>query len=40
VSDVQAYRQFGNSVCPLVVEEMGKSIAKVFELQKSQLNKR
>lgn len=40
VSDVQAYRQFGNSVCPLVVEEVGKSIAKILELQKVYSSKR
>lgn len=40
VSDVQAYRQFGNSVCPLVVEEVGNSIIKVLQLQKSHFTQR
>ena len=30
VSDTQAYRQFGNAVVPLVVEDIGKQITKVL----------
>ena len=30
VSDTQAYRQFGNAVCPLVVEAVGHEIIKQF----------
>lgn len=33
VSDTQAYRQFGNSVCPLVVEEVGKEMVSVLRWQ-------
>lgn len=33
VSDTQAYRQFGNSVCPLVVEEVAKEIVSVLRWQ-------
>ena len=29
VSDTQAYRQFGNAVCPLVVEAVGKEVLEV-----------
>jgi len=29
VSDTQAYRQFGNAVCPLVVEAVGKKVLEV-----------
>jgi len=29
VSDTQAYRQFGNAVCPLVVEAVGKKVIEV-----------
>lgn len=31
VSDTQAYKQFGNSVCPLVVWELGARILKMME---------
>ena len=31
VSDTQAYKQFGNTVVPLVVEEIGKSIQKALK---------
>ncbi len=31
VSDVQAYKQFGNSVCPLVVAEIAKELVRVIE---------
>jgi DNA (cytosine-5)-methyltransferase 1 len=34
VSDMQAYKQFGNSVCPLVVAELGKEISRVLDLQR------
>jgi DNA (cytosine-5)-methyltransferase 1 len=37
VSDMQAYKQFGNAVCPQVVEFIGVEIARVLNLQ-SQLN--
>jgi DNA (cytosine-5)-methyltransferase 1 len=33
VSDMQSYKQFGNSVCPLVVSEIGKEIAKTIRKQ-------
>ena len=33
VSDMQAYKQFGNSVCPLIVAEIGQEITKVLKLQ-------
>lgn len=33
VSDMQAYKQFGNSVCPLVVAEIGAEVAKLFRKQ-------
>jgi len=33
VSDMQAYKQFGNSVCPLVVAEIAIEISKVLEKQ-------
>jgi DNA (cytosine-5)-methyltransferase 1 len=35
VSDTQAYRQFGNAVCPLVVEAVGE---KVLEVVAAHLN--
>lgn len=35
VSDMQAYKQFGNSVCPLIVREIGLEIAKLL----NELNK-
>lgn len=40
VSDMQAYKQFGNSVCPLIVEEIGLEIARVFRSQKYYNRKR
>ena len=40
VSDMQAYKQFGNSVCPVVVEEIGLEIARVLRSQKYQHRKR
>jgi DNA (cytosine-5)-methyltransferase 1 len=39
VSDMQAYKQFGNSVCPLVVEQIGIEICKSLKDQ-SRRNKR
>ena len=33
VSDMQAYKQFGNSVCPLVVAEIATEISKVLKKQ-------
>ena len=37
VSDMQAYKQFGNSVSPLVVEAIGKEIVKVLQQRKLRL---
>ena len=34
VSDVQAYKQFGNAVCPQVIEAIAHEIARVFTLQR------
>jgi DNA (cytosine-5)-methyltransferase 1 len=31
VSDMQSYKQFGNSVCPLIVRDVGLSIANLIE---------
>lgn len=40
VSDTQAYKQFGNSVSPLVVEALGKEVVKVFKkMQKRTVQK-
>ena len=36
-SDMQSYKQFGNAVSPLVVEDIAKEIVKVLELRKSRL---
>ena len=33
VSDVQAYKQFGNAVCPQVVESIAQEIVKVLRIQ-------
>jgi DNA (cytosine-5)-methyltransferase 1 len=33
VSDTQAYRQFGNSLCPLVAEAVAKQVVKVLVWQ-------
>jgi site-specific DNA-cytosine methylase len=33
VSDMQAYKQFGNSVCPLVVAEIASEIAQALSCQ-------
>ena len=33
VSDMQAYKQFGNSVCPLVVSEISKEISRLLTKQ-------
>lgn len=38
VSDTQAYKQFGNAVCPLVVEDIGKEIRKVLYLRKQRIS--
>jgi len=40
VSDMQAYKQFGNSVCPMIVEQIGLEIARVLRSQKYQNRKR
>jgi DNA (cytosine-5)-methyltransferase 1 len=37
VSDTQAYKQFGNSVSPLVVEAVGKQVVKVLKLRSARL---
>lgn len=37
VSDTQAYKQFGNSVSPLVVEALGKQVRKVILARKRRL---
>lgn len=37
VSDTQAYKQFGNSVCPLVVEAIGAEIVKVLRAREARL---
>ena len=34
VSDTQAYRQFGNSVCPYITRLIGVEIARVLDLRK------
>ena len=39
VSDMQAYKQFGNSVCPLVVEAIGKEIVKILDLRNIRISK-
>lgn len=38
VSDMQSYKQFGNSVCPLVVADIAIEISKVFKKQ-DQINR-
>ena len=37
VSDTQAYKQFGNSVCPLVVEAIGAEVVKVLQARQVRL---
>ena len=37
VSDTQAYRQFGNSVCPLVVEAIGTEVVRVLQVRAARL---
>lgn len=37
VSDTQAYKQFGNSVSPMVVEAVGKQVLKVLRKRKARL---
>jgi DNA (cytosine-5)-methyltransferase 1 len=39
VSDMQSYKQFGNSVSPLVVEAVGKEITKILDLKSERLKK-
>ena len=36
-SDMQSYKQFGNAVSPLVVEQLGKEIVKILDLRKERL---
>ncbi|AKL72881.1 DNA-methyltransferase Dcm [Actinobacteria bacterium IMCC26256] len=38
VSDTQAYRQFGNSVSPIVVEAVGAEIARVLQMRLDRLS--
>ena len=38
VSDVQAYKQFGNSVSPLVVEALGFELVKVLRMRRRRLD--
>jgi DNA (cytosine-5)-methyltransferase 1 len=38
VSDMQAYKQFGNSVSPLVIEAIGKKIAEVLNMREERLS--
>lgn len=37
VSDMQSYKQFGNSVCPLVTEAVGAEVVKVLDKRKLRL---
>lgn len=37
VSDTQAYKQFGNSVSPLVVEAVGKQVTKVMKVRNERI---
>ena len=37
VSDTQAYKQCGNSVCPLVTKAIGKEISRILKLRKERL---
>lgn len=37
VSDTQAYKQFGNSVCPLVVEAIGAEVVRVLQARQARL---
>ena len=37
VSDMQAYKQFGNSVCPLVTEAVGRRVAKVLASRRERI---
>jgi DNA (cytosine-5)-methyltransferase 1 len=39
VSDTQAYRQFGNAVCPHVVQAIGSEIAQVLLARKARISK-
>lgn len=39
VSDTQAYKQFGNSVSPLVVEWVGKDVKKILDLRNQRLGR-
>lgn len=40
VSDMQSYKQFGNSVSPMVTEAIGKEISKILALRKERLKSR
>ena len=39
VSDMQAYKQFGNSVSPLVIEAIGKKVVDILDLRNVRLKK-
>lgn len=39
-SDMQSYKQFGNAVSPLVVEDLGKEIVKVLDKRNKRLSSR
>lgn len=38
VSDTQAYKQFGNSVCPLIVQDIGSALATILDARKERLS--
>lgn len=40
VSDMQAYKQFGNSVCPYIIQEIGQEIRKALKLQSTRNRKK
>lgn len=39
VSDSQAYKQFGNSVCPLIVQDIGEVLASILEARQLRIRK-
>jgi DNA (cytosine-5)-methyltransferase 1 len=39
VSDTQAYRQFGNAVCPHVVQAIGSEIVRVLLARKARISR-
>jgi DNA (cytosine-5)-methyltransferase 1 len=40
VSDMQAYKQLGNSVCPHAVKAIGLEVSKVLKLRENRLSKK